>query len=72
MKIPEDFLEILACPETKAPVVQDGEWLVSTDAATRRRYPIRDEIPIMLVEESETMEEAAWREAMKRCGVEID
>ena len=70
MKIPEDFLEILACPETKAPVVQDGEWLVSTDAATRRRYPIRDEIPIMLVEESETMDEAAWREAMKRCGVQ--
>jgi len=70
MKIPEDFLEILACPETKAPVVQDGEWLVSTDAATRRRYPIRDEIPIMLVEESEVMDEAAWREAMKRCGAE--
>ena len=54
MKIPEDFLEILACPETKAPVVQDGEWLVSTDAATRRRYPIRDEIPIMLIDEAES------------------
>ena len=70
MKIPEDFLEILACPETKAPVVQDGEWLVSTDAATRRRYPIRDEIPIMLVEESEVMDEAAWRDVMKRRGVD--
>ncbi|MBN1827166.1 MAG: hypothetical protein JW958_12990 [Candidatus Eisenbacteria bacterium] len=70
MKIPEDFLEILACPETKAPVVQDGDWLVSTDAATRRRYPIRDEIPIMLVEESEVMDEAAWREAMKRNNID--
>ncbi len=65
MPIEKDLLEILACPETKAPVVEveaDGEhWLVSTDAATRRRYPVRDGIPIMLIDESEVMEVDAWR-----------
>ncbi len=65
MPIQKDLLEILACPETKAPVVEvetDGEhWLVSTDPATRRRYPVRDGIPIMLVDEAETMDEEAWK-----------
>jgi len=49
------LLEILVCPESKAPVVQVGSWLYSTDPATRRRYPIRDGIPIMLIEESQTV-----------------
>ncbi|RPJ44652.1 MAG: hypothetical protein EHM19_06425 [Candidatus Latescibacterota bacterium] len=71
MGLPKDFLEILACPETKAPVVEDGDWLVSTDAKTRRRYPVRDGIPVMLIEESEVLEEEAWREIMRRHGVAI-
>ena len=71
MSLPKEFLEILACPETKAPVVEDGAWLVSTDAKTRRRYPGKDDIPIMLIEESEVMDEDAWREVMKRHGVDV-
>lgn len=68
MPIDEKLLEILCCPETHAPLVLDGDWLVSTDAKTRRRYPIVDEIPHMLIDEAETLEEAAWREVMKRHG----
>ena len=44
------LLEILACPACKAPVnVQDAE-LVCAQCA--RRYPIRDGIPVMLIEEA--------------------
>lgn len=68
MGVPEDLLEILACPETKAPVVLEGDWIVSTDPATRRRYPVKDDIPIMLIDESETMEEEEWRAVMKKHG----
>lgn len=46
------LLEIMECPVSHKPLVQRGEWLYSTDPATRRKYPIRDGIPIMLVEES--------------------
>jgi uncharacterized protein YbaR (Trm112 family) len=45
-------LEIMACPISHAPLVQVGDWLYSKDRDTRRKYPIRDGIPIMLVEES--------------------
>jgi uncharacterized protein YbaR (Trm112 family) len=69
--VSEKLLEILACPKTKAPVVQDGNWIVSTDPETRLRYPIRDDIPVMLIDEAEEMDEASWRALMERHGVDI-
>ena len=72
MPISEKLLEILACPQSKAPVVLDGDWIVSTDPHTRRRYPIKDDIPVMLIEESEEMNEQEWREVMKRHNVSME
>lgn len=73
MAIDPDLLEILACPESRAPLVafddDAGSWLVSTDAATRRRYRIsEDGIPILLIDESEVLTEERWREVMTACG----
>jgi hypothetical protein len=51
-EIDRDLLKILVCPQSRAAVVQIGDWLVSTDPQTRRKYPIRDGIPIMLIDES--------------------
>lgn len=45
------LLEILACPACKAEVRPEGERLVCVRCG--RRYPIRDGIPVMLVEEAE-------------------
>jgi len=63
-KLDDEFLSILCCPETHAPVVQRGPWLYSTDPNSRRRYPIRDGIPVMLIEESEIVSEEEFRRAM--------
>lgn len=63
-KIAPDLLEIMVCPVSHAPLKEVGDWLVSTDSQTRLRYPIRDGIPVMLREESEEMDEDAWRRAM--------
>ncbi len=68
MALSKDLLDVLCCPETKADLVLDGNFLVSTDKATRRRYRIEDDIPIMLIEESETMTEVDWQEVMKKHG----
>ncbi len=68
MAIAKELLEILVCPVSHAPLVEDGETLVSTDKATRRRYRIEDGIPNMLVEESEELDEATWTGIMKKHG----
>ncbi len=45
------LLEILACPACKAAVREDADRLICTGCA--RTYPVRDGIPVMLVEEAE-------------------
>lgn len=55
-EIDAELLRIMQCPVGHAPLIQAGDWLYSTDAETRRRYPIRDGIPIMLIEEAEVVE----------------
>lgn len=69
--ISKDLLEILCCPETKADLVLDGDSLVSVDKTTRRRYRIEDDIPVMLIDESEQLEIDEWTEIMKRHNVTI-
>ncbi|NLH98312.1 MAG: Trm112 family protein [Chthonomonadales bacterium] len=46
------LLEILACPacDSRPPVTLDGDTLACAECG--RRYPIRDGIPIMLVDEA--------------------
>jgi len=68
----KDLLDILCCPETKADLVLDGETLVSTDKKTRRRYRIEDDIPIMLIDESEQLSMEKWIEIMKRHGKSVE
>jgi hypothetical protein len=53
--IDAELMEILVCPESHARLVQVGDWLYSTDSVSRRRYPIREGIPIMLIDESEVV-----------------
>ena len=52
--VDKELLEILACPLDKAEVrhVQEpgGEWILCTKCG--RKYPVRDDIPVMLVEEA--------------------
>ncbi len=61
-----EFLKILVCPLSHAPLVQDGETLVSTDAKTRRRYRIVDGIPDLLIDDSEELSESEWKQIMER------
>ena len=52
------LLEILVCPLTKAPLIYDraAQELVSVEAGLA--YPIRDGIPIMLVDEARPLDDA--------------
>lgn len=66
--ISEELLSIMCCPETKADLVLEGEFLVSTDKNTRRRYRIENDIPVMLIDESEVLEVEEWERIMKKHG----
>ncbi len=68
----QELLDILCCPETKADLVLDGETLVSTDKETRRRYKIENDIPIMLIDESEQLDLDTWKEIMKKHGKSVE
>ena len=46
-----ELLSILACSKCKAPVKQVGEMIICQNPACGLRYPIRNGIPIMLIEE---------------------
>ncbi len=70
--ITKELLEILCCPETKAELVLDGNALVSTDKNTRRRYRIEDDIPVMLIDESEQLSVEEWQKIMKSHGKSTD
>ncbi len=70
--ISKDLLDILCCPETKADLVLDGNTLVSVDKDTRRRYRIEDDIPIMLIEESEQLSMEEWKAIMLKHGKKVD
>ena len=70
--IDKDLLDRLCCPETKADLVLDGNFLVSVDKKTRRRYRIEGDIPIMLIEESEQLKMDEWKSIMLKHGKQAE
>jgi uncharacterized protein YbaR (Trm112 family) len=62
------LLEILACPDDKGPL-----YYFEADAqlfcpACRRRYDVRDDIPVMLIDEATTLSEADAETLLARAG----
>jgi uncharacterized protein YbaR (Trm112 family) len=46
------MLEALVCPQTQAPLSYDAEKQELTSKAAHLAYPIRNGIPVMLVDEA--------------------
>jgi len=51
--IDEQLLAILACPLCKSKVALQGDRIVCLGDTCGLRYPIRDGIPVMLIDEAE-------------------
>ncbi len=50
----KELLEILVCPACKTKVeLVKGVWLVCQNQECRRKYPIRNDIPVMLIDEGD-------------------
>ncbi len=55
MALDAQLLEILACPEDKGPLLYLADEDTLYNPRLKRRYAIHDDIPIMLVDEAETV-----------------
>ena len=55
MALNPKLLEILACPEDKGPLLYFEDEDALYNPRLKRRYAIKDDIPIMLVDEAETV-----------------
>ena len=65
MAISQDLLEILACPACKAKVELNGDGSGLKCVECRRVYPIRDDIPVMLIDEA-TIENSTENDPQER------
>jgi len=70
MALDPHLLEILACPEDKGPLLyfQDEDALYNP--RLKRRYAIRDDIPIMLIDEAETVADSEHERLMAKAEAE--
>jgi uncharacterized protein YbaR (Trm112 family) len=55
MALDPQLLEILACPEDKGPLLYFEDEASLYNPRLKRRYSITDDIPIMLIDEAETV-----------------
>ena len=53
MTLDKELLEILACPKCKQRVKLEGEKVICQNSKCGLKYPVRDGIPVMLIEEAE-------------------
>jgi uncharacterized protein len=70
MALDPTLLEILACPEDRGPLyyLEDEQSLYNP--RLQRRYEIRDDIPILLIDEAATVDDAEHARIMAK--VEAD
>ena len=57
MPLDQQLLEILACPEDKGPLLYFEADNFLYNPRLKRKYAIKDDIPIMLIDEAETVDD---------------
>jgi uncharacterized protein YbaR (Trm112 family) len=58
MALDPQLLEILACPEDKGPLLYFEDEHSLYNPRLKRRYDVRDDIPVMLIDEATTVDDA--------------
>jgi len=56
MAVNQDLLDLLVCPKCKGDIVLTGNGDGLICHACRLKYPIKDDIPIMLIDEAIPLE----------------
>jgi uncharacterized protein YbaR (Trm112 family) len=70
MALDPKLLEILACPEDKGPLLYFEDESSLYNPRLKRRYRVQDDIPIMLIDEAETVDEGEHQRLTEKAGRE--
>jgi uncharacterized protein YbaR (Trm112 family) len=70
MALDPQLLEILACPQDKGPLLYFADEQSLYNPRLHRRYDVRDDIPIMLIDEATTVEEAEHDRLMEKAAAD--
>ncbi len=70
MALDPKLLEILACPEDKGPLLYFADEDALYNSRLRRRYAITDDIPIMLIDEAETVDDGEHERLLAKAAAE--
>jgi uncharacterized protein YbaR (Trm112 family) len=66
MALDPQLLEILACPEDKGPLYYLADEDALYNPRLKRRYDVRDDIPVMLIDEATTVDDAEHGRVMAK------
>jgi uncharacterized protein YbaR (Trm112 family) len=70
MPLDPQLLDILACPEDKGPLLYfEGEDALY-NPRLKKKYAIKDDIPIMLIDEAETVDDGEHQRLMDKAAAE--
>jgi uncharacterized protein len=58
MALDPQLLDVLACPEDKGPLYYLADEDALYNPRLKRRYDVRDDIPVMLIDEATTVDDA--------------
>jgi uncharacterized protein YbaR (Trm112 family) len=70
MALDPQLLEILACPEDKGPLLYFADEHVLYNPRLKRTYEVRDDIPVMLIDEATTVDDAEDRRLRAKADAE--
>ncbi|HUY63868.1 MAG TPA: Trm112 family protein [Acidimicrobiales bacterium] len=66
MSLDPFLLEVLACPEDKGPLLYFADEQLLYNPRLRRSYPVRDDIPVMLVDEASPVDDSEHERLMAK------
>ncbi len=64
------LIEVLACPVDKGPLLWFADEEVLYNPRLRKRYQVRDGVPVMLVEEASDVDQAEHERLMAKAAAE--
>jgi uncharacterized protein len=69
MALDQLLLEVLACPEDKGPLLYFPDEDILYNPRLHRRYDVRDDIPIMLIDQATSVGDAEHERLMSKAQV---